>query len=508
MANVLFIGIYDDFSLGLRIMSSILKRNGHQSNILFFKKPEYSRISRPMAEPNNYEVFIKGYLNGSMIDVNPWTDGEIELLFSYINEKNPDIIGISSRSLYDIQIQPILKRIKAEFPDAWLIAGGFGPTLRPDNYYSIVDAVVFGEGEEAILDLAQAWDRKSGFHSVPNLIYFKNGQIVKNKIVKPEVDLDAYPFPDHSGSNIYFIDNNEIVQAEPNAKFYSTMAGRGCIGTCSYCSAGQWRHLYKEYGIVVPPRRIRSVDNVIEELVIAKQNNFTFIKFLDSFFVGPKDWIVSFLKRYKEEVNLPFYVVFSPVQLLKFPEIIDLAVDAGIDHTNVAVQSGDENFCEKYYFRNYSNDMLLSVAWEFHKRNVPLVYQFIAGNPLETESNLKTSLDFLGKMPYRFGIDTLQVFRLKRLPMSPIKKILDENSKAETSSKEWFYIGNLYGIRILVNDRLFKIIFNMKIFRQYPVMLMALHEALYKGRLIIKKLYRLSLAGSKKPNKELTVKAP
>jgi len=85
---------------------------------------------------------------------------------------------------------------------------------------------------------------------------------------------------------------------------------------------------------------------------------------------------------------------------------------------------------------------------------------------------------------------------------------LDENNEYETSSKEWFYTGVLYGIRLLVNDYLFNIIYSMKIFKQYPLLLRLLYKILYKGKLLQNRICRVDFIKNKESLKKLTIKAP
>lgn len=85
------------------------------------------------------------------------------------------------------------------------------------------------------------------------------------------------------------------------AESYMVYTSRGCIGSCSYCEETIFKKLFLGYYYR------RSVENVIEELFIAK-NKYKpkEVIFKDSVFTADKKWLFYFLKEYRKVINIPF----------------------------------------------------------------------------------------------------------------------------------------------------------------------------------------------------------
>ena len=82
----------------------------------------------------------------------------------------------------------------------FIVCGGPHPTLSPESMFSIpgIDAVVRGEGEYPMRDLADALSRKGEFRHIRNLWVRDGVRIVKNEMRPLIADLDELPYPDKS----------------------------------------------------------------------------------------------------------------------------------------------------------------------------------------------------------------------------------------------------------------------------------------------------------------------
>ena len=115
-------------------------------------------------------------------------------------EFRPGIVGytvITGSQQYYLQLN---RRIKQEI-DVFSAFGGPHPTFFPEMIEEEgVDGICIGEGEEAIVDLANVLEDggPGGLQnpSIPNWHFKLNGEIVRNP-VRPYVDdLDSLPLPD------------------------------------------------------------------------------------------------------------------------------------------------------------------------------------------------------------------------------------------------------------------------------------------------------------------------
>lgn len=463
MAKVTFITLYDQLSRGIRVMSKVLREAGHDSDIIYFKISSFAHVKLKEYSPDQNPFRMDSMYNGELcirnIDIHTlWTSTEVNLLIGQIKKSDPDIIGFSCRSFFDQYSLPLLKRIKQAFPVKVVVAGGFGPVLDPELYLSQVDFVAFGDGEDTILAMANTFDTKQDMKAISNLIYFVEGKVVRNPVRPLSRSLDEYPFPDFDDIFCY-IENDECSSSYPyednESRNYLILAGRGCPESCSYCSAHQWRKLYKNYGHTIPSYRRRSVENILKELRIAKEQGYVDIAFIDSYLTGPKSFLLELFHRYKVEIGLPFSAFFSTMQLIIFPEILDAACDAGLKKVIVGVQHGSQGFRHKYFNRNLiSNEQILDVAQMFHERKVVVEFHLISGIPFETDESLDESFLFVSKLPMQYS--NININRLVVLPHSPLERLMEEKNlpKYDYPSR-WYLIGILYYIRTMVDDDLF-----------------------------------------------------
>ena len=74
MAKVAFISLYDEFALGIRYLSSILKNAGHETRLVFFKQVEAGEGSPRGDRPVSCRPLrVRPFLSSSLPP--PWPGG-------------------------------------------------------------------------------------------------------------------------------------------------------------------------------------------------------------------------------------------------------------------------------------------------------------------------------------------------------------------------------------------------------------------------------------------------
>lgn len=469
MAKIIFITFYDQNSPGLRIMSQCLQDSGHNASIIYFKKAYSQIINDPHPNPVSGEVFRDFQLKEYARSDEPWTENEVTLLLSKLKEGDPDIIGISNRSPLDKHCLPVLAKIKNTFQGSLLVAGGWGPLLAPDLYLQYVDYVVFGEGEQPIVDISNAIDNNLPVTDVDNLIYMKNGLLHRNSVLKPVNNLDLFPLPDFDNPDNCLIDDNRIYNTDPANSFdpstdtYSLLIGRGCIRSCSYCSQGQWKNLYLEHGgHHIKPHRIRSTEHILKECRRAKERGYKYISILESHLTGSKRFLLDFFNQYEKEIGLKFTAYLHPQQIVENPEIIEAACRAGFSKGPIGVQHGSESFCREYFHRKIPNHVINEISNMYRDCGVQIEYQFIAGIPFETEQTLIQSLNFVKQLEIRSN--ELMVSRLKVFPRSPLEALIQKRQlPSYCHPNTWYFTALLYTLRTMFDEHIFTDIFKMTI---------------------------------------------
>ena len=114
-------------------------------------------------------------------------------------------------------------------------------------------------------------------------------------------------------------------------------------------------------------------------------------------------YLLEFFKEYKKHVELPFFAQMYPEQVIKYPELLDAAVDAGMFSTVSGFQSGSEEINKYIYNRPTPNKTLLKYAQMCTDRGIEVDYHFITHNRLECEWHNRETFDLIGKLPKADG---------------------------------------------------------------------------------------------------------
>ena len=464
MIKITFLTFHIDYSIGVNVLSSILQEAGYDVSVIFFKLPAREPISWFKDNPSNMEeINPYGDIIGTNVDVNKWSVDEVNLLVNKINKLSPDLLCISSRSTDKELVIDVLPQIR-ESCNVTTIAGGFGPTFDPKFYLDFVDYAFIGEAENAILEIASAIEKKVPLSGIDNICYKDNGNIVYNKLRTPDIDLFRYQkIPEET----FYIEGNSIFKRNEDNQYikkhsYSTFIGRGCISTCSYCSAGQWRKIYKKEGINIKKRRNRKVEDIIDELILAKRDGYTFVLFRDEFLCGNINFLKQFFKLYEREVQLPFWAYLIPAQILDHPELLKMAVDAGFVDTEIGFQSGSDRVNREFFTRKIPNKISLDYARLLAEYKVNKKYDFILFNPSETAEDINKTFKLIQNLPKERSY--LYFGRLFYFPESPVVEIIKNNQYKQSNFDYYYCIALLYLLcfvmpksefeKILVNNEL------------------------------------------------------
>jgi len=416
MAKIALICMYDTWALGLRTISNALTEAGHEAVIIHFKLPVWSTPDYFAKNTLQYQVVHSyGSCNGLQVnhhntDVSMWTHSEIHLLGDLLEELSPDIIGLSTRCVYEIYLDQIFDQIK-RVKGSLTIAGGHDASFRPELYLKDLDLVCIGEGEDAMIKVADSLDHKNEIHNINNLAYKTGNKYIQNLMATPSNEIDYFYSPQMNNVRHFLIENNNVFATGiflrdkahmlPHLKVhYYTMMGRGCVGKCTFCSAGQFRQLYTKNKIRYQSRRLRPIENIIRETKKAKELGYHEIYFLDSFFLAKRDYLLSLFEAYREEVALPFLAQFEPDQILAYPEILDEAERAGFRFGVIGIQSGSEQINKQIFQRSTPHKKLIKFAHMMvDKRSISIDYHFITHNPFETQKYYDETIQLIKDLP-------------------------------------------------------------------------------------------------------------
>lgn len=229
--------------------------------------------------------------NGFKVFVSDGSKEDYGAILKKIRKERPDIVGISTMTFLWNRTKQIIDDIKKILPETFIVVGGSHPTVFKKKCLiesPFLDAVVVGEGEYTMLDLAKNLEKRS-FESTKGLIYRRKNKIFENPSRPLIKNLDSIPFPARNLINIFdYIPAPEEYKKLPMA---TMMSSRGCPFKCIFCS--------RLAGSYVRFRSPKSLIDEIKELV--EDYKIKEIQFHDDTFTIDRERVIKFSKLIKEE---------------------------------------------------------------------------------------------------------------------------------------------------------------------------------------------------------------
>jgi len=371
------------YANGIRSISSYLKENGHSTRLIFLPYGSIHGI-----KPRMYPIRVMNELVAMV--------------------KDSELIGISSMTLASERAIQVIGHLRSlNTPMVW---GGIHPTTCPEQCIEHVDAVCIGEGERAMLELADVLE-KGEKNDIKNLWFKREGKIIKNDVRPYIEDLDRLPFADYDFSDQYVLDNGKILRMHERFLngWFLIHTSRGCPYMCTYCCNRFVRNLYRKVG-ETKHLRIRSIKTIIDELAQAKQK-FRSLKAVwftdDEFFTRSFQELETFCNAYKSEIDLPFQCYVNPNTLSEAK--LNLFIKAGLRKIEMGIQSGSEYVNFRIYKRFTNNETIVEAARILNKcesQIEPPNYQFIIANPYEKESDVLRTIELVSELPQPYNLET------------------------------------------------------------------------------------------------------
>jgi len=402
-----------------------------------------------------------------------------------------DIVGITVMTNYMHRARK-LTDIARRNGSPFVVWGGIHPTIRPEECLATADAVILGEGEDAFCDLVAAKAADQPVLDIPNIAVMDGGSVIRNTPRPLVQDLDRLPFPDYGPDNHYIWDRDAgglvpmtmallekhlalgPISTIRNTVTYQTLATRGCPHRCAYCCNDVLQELYAGQKHL----RRRSDASVLTELRQVREK-YPFISGIgfsdDSFFVATDAGIARFAEAYRQEINLPFFCLGSPLTITRGK--LEALLDAGMYGLQMGVQTGSRRI-QDIYRRNISNEQVLTAVHllhEYRDRMVPPSYDFIIDSPWESSRDLIETLQLIRQFPrpYRLQLFSLVIFPETHLYHRARNEGLLDNGgepKLEYHDRKATYVNIVLGA---YRHDIPKLILD---FLSHPVMVRALHR--------------------------------
>jgi len=377
-------------SVGIASISAVLKKSGHI--VKYFDTSRYKNSTEALNTftLKDQQKKMEEVLQFIPVELPPIISaGESvhDSLHSAVRSFQPELIGFTATSSDFLQVISIVNTIKEyHIP---IIVGGAHATVAPIETLSIdgIDMVCVGEGEEAILELANSIESGQKRTDIKN-IYFKSEEQIVTNNVRPYTSLEKLPFPDLD----IFDDFHHIGAYQGNQVKYGRFeTARGCPYKCSYCINSSLHSLYKLEKRHV---RFKSPDRIIAELKSGLDKiGFDIVRFVDETFTASSIKRLSeFVDLYRCEINKPMIIATRPERVSR--EIMSIIRKA---HPNIqitmGIESGSETIRKNICNRHMSNRTIIEAYRICHEYGFHTASFNMVGLPDETRNDFFKTIE-------------------------------------------------------------------------------------------------------------------
>ena len=316
---------------------------------------------------NDYEVKILEMK--AEYDLNP--DGPcLEIMVKeYLEDFNPDIVGVTFiASEFNDGIK-IFKTVKKYNPDILTVAGGLHATLCPYDFNDkSVDIVCKGQAANMFRKIVETHKKKGDFNSIGGIfINTKNGLMpTKAPLDKWDPVVENFIMPDRSlikkWLNAYKVSTHQF-------KATYLFTSLGCPYKCSFCSI--WPQFDSKF-------YQREVESIIKELKIL--DDYEVVRFADANTIVDSNFVNHLFNRIIEENIKKDYVMDIRFDtIVKYPELIEKLAKAGLRVVICGFESYKNEELKKY--NKSSNAVLIEEAINIlHKNGIMIRGNYVIPN--------------------------------------------------------------------------------------------------------------------------------
>ena len=292
-------------------------------------------------------------------------------------------------------VKDFQKKIATFQPDLILVS------VLESTYYlaidliknDLVDYVCRGEGEGAVVEMANALCSGGRIDQIKNFTIKGNGNIYRNGMRAP-VDIDTVPIPDwdlFEEGSLYRPMQGKIWRAVG----FETQ--RGCPYTCTFCNSPSNNVEYKaETGGRF--HRKKSIERMRKELdFLVKKYDPNLIYFVVDTFLAMSNREFDELKELYSDYKIPFWMntraeTITEYRAAGLEEMNMLRMNIGIEH-------GNYDYRRKYLKRNVKDEVQIKAFEVAAEHKYASCANSIIGMPDETRDLIFDTINFVRKLP-------------------------------------------------------------------------------------------------------------
>jgi radical SAM superfamily enzyme YgiQ (UPF0313 family) len=305
-----------------------------------------------------------------------------------LEEYRPQLVGATCVTLNYPIARKMLKVCKAFDPHIFTVIGGphvtfaLKETLLQSPW---IDAIVIGEGEKTLVELARAVEEDKDIHHVPGIAFADGGAVVKTPPQARIENLDQLPLP-----------ARELL---PMARYRAlgtpctVITSRGCPFSCIFCSG---RRMFG------PKVRFRSPGLVVDEIEkLQRDFGLTKINIVDDTFTLNHQHVRAVCEEMLRRSLKIKWSAFARVDRIS-EDLAQLMNRAGCEWVLFGVESADEGIL-KTIKKGITSEEVRRGVKTAAEAGINVFNSFIFGLPGESWDTALKSLSFGDELYHKYG---------------------------------------------------------------------------------------------------------
>jgi anaerobic magnesium-protoporphyrin IX monomethyl ester cyclase len=309
-----------------------------------------------------------------------------------IEARKPDIVGISGPFTCQIENSIKVSNLAKEVnPNIITVMGGPHVTLVPEQFLEEaknVDIAVIGEGEYAMLDVAQAFEGKKQLIEVQGIAFRQNGKVVLNASRPLIENLDELPYPAYDLADMeQYLNPKKIGYRSFQDRAMPMITSRGCPFNCCFCAVHL--HMGQKFRAHSAKYVLDHIQLVVDKFkvknIFFEDDNLT----LDiKRFEAICDGIIE--RKIKIGWETPNGVRADCLNL----ELLKKMKQSGARSIFVGVESGVQQILDNVICKSLDLNRVVQFAKDAKQIGLKTGAFYIIGFPGETKQNMQRTVDF------------------------------------------------------------------------------------------------------------------
>jgi radical SAM superfamily enzyme YgiQ (UPF0313 family) len=244
------------------------------------------------------------------------------------------------------------------------------------------DVCVFGEADLEIVRILDSLSKNMSLHGIPGLSFLMNGEPVRTAGMLQVDNLDLIEPPSMSLAKGK---NYGLVYGEKVEGISAMMSSRGCPHSCTFCTS--WKTKYRE----------RSVDSVIQEIKLRKEEGSRYIVFYDDNFLMRRGRVMEIMdgiieNKFNLKIAIQGRVDLADIDLYKKLK------EAGVIIMLYGIESANQDVLD--FYRKMTTVEKIKRALKLADEVGFITFgNIIIGAPIEERKHFEINKRFLREVP-------------------------------------------------------------------------------------------------------------